>query len=210
MSDGRAGHKQGCTSKRRYASAEQAVASAGRLVRRFGACRPYACRHCHGWHLTTQTRARPLALLAALTLSACGAVDVARVRDPFGPVIGMSDADLFSTLGKPSDVQRSGPDTAALTWRRNDTTTALRVTVPLLGSVEAGGGGGCELVVTIDRRKVLTVAFPGAYQDSLFAVPYAACGPLIHELIAHPNDTGERPRDYDAFRYLALADGKGS
>jgi hypothetical protein len=47
--------KPGCTGKRRHRTAGDAVAVASRMVRRTGSVRPYECRHCRGWHLTSQT-----------------------------------------------------------------------------------------------------------------------------------------------------------
>ena len=97
---------------------------------------------------------------------------------------------------------RPGPDTAILQYNRTDTSAGLKATVTLLGSIEIGGGGGCRMVATILRDgTVADVSFPGSYSDSLFSAPYAACAPLVHELIAHPSSTG-LPRNYDAFTWL--------
>lgn len=49
-------YRPGCTGKRRYRTAPDAAAHAGKLVRKPGyrALRPYRCPFCHGWHLTSR------------------------------------------------------------------------------------------------------------------------------------------------------------
>ena len=143
-----------------------------------------------------------LALITALALPGCGLVATREARDPGGKLVGMSVPDLLAGAGKPDAAQQTGPDTAILQYNRTDASTGLKATVTLLGSIELGGGGGCKMVVTILRDgTVADVAFPGAYEDSLFAPPYAACAPLLHELLTHPSSTS-LPRGYDAFRYV--------
>lgn len=49
---------RGCTGKKRYRSASDAVVFASRASRKLGAMRPYACPHCRYWHLTTEVTRR--------------------------------------------------------------------------------------------------------------------------------------------------------
>ena len=145
------------------------------------------------------------ALLAGtLLVSGCGTLTTHEARDPLGrsTLIARTVPDLIDCMGKPDAAMQTGPDTAVLQYTRKDTSTGLKATVTLLGSVEIGGGGGCSVVLTILRDgTVADVAFPGAYTDALFADPLGACRPLVAECLAHPGVTG-LPAGYDSFRWV--------
>ncbi len=146
------------------------------------------------------------ALLAGtlLALSGCGYYDTRQARDPLGrsAIIGSSLPDVLSALGKPDSVMQTGPDTAIIEYTHRDTSTGLKATVTLLGSIEVGGSGGCSMVLTVLRDgTVADVAFPQAYEDGLFTPPYSACVPLIAEVLRHPNGAGV-PAGYDAWDWL--------
>ncbi len=142
--------------------------------------------------------------VAALALSACGALDTYQARDPLGRsrIIGMALPDLLASLGKPDGVMQTGPDTAVVQYTHVDTSAALKATVLLLGSVELGGGGGCTVVFSVLRDgTVADVAFPRSYSEQLFSPPYSACAPLVSEVLVHPNGAG-KPAAYDAWVWL--------
>jgi hypothetical protein len=141
-----------------------------------------------------------------MALAGCGWQDARRARDSMSsPIIGMSVIDLVDTLGKPDIVQQTGPDTAILEYQHKDTSSGFKLTVSLLGAIQAGGGGGCNLVLTFLRDgTVADVSFPGAYSNGLLSAPYEDCAPLVSEVLAHPSSTGV-PRAYDAFVYFLPA-----
>jgi hypothetical protein len=142
-----------------------------------------------------------LILGALLALAGCGTVDVHHARNPFGSFSGMSVPDLLSCMGKPTSVQQTAPDIAILQYDRKDTSAGFKASLAVLGSIQVGGGGGCSAVATISRTAVYEMTFPGSYEDSLFSVPYSACASLIHECLAHFDNT-QLPPGYDGFAYL--------
>ncbi len=142
----------------------------------------------------------PIALTALL--AGCGALDTHEARKPWGVLIGMALPDVLSCMGKPDDVQQTGPDTAIIEYRRQDTVDALDLTLALLGSVRLGGGGGCRAVFTVLRTgTVADVAFAQSFGVGLISAPYEACRPLVSECLRHPSGAGLSP-GYDAWKWL--------
>lgn len=145
-----------------------------------------------------------VAVSAILLLSGCGYYDAREARDPLGrsSLIGQTLPDILSAMGKPDSVLQTGPDTAIMQYTRKDTSTGVKASLSLLGSIQIGGGGGCDAVLTILREGIVADAkFTKAFSNSLFSPLDESCGPLVAEALRHPNSTG-LPRGYDAFVYL--------
>ncbi len=143
-----------------------------------------------------------LALVALLALTSCGYYDAREARDPRGVLIGQSLPDILSAMGKPDSVMQTSPDTAIIEYVHKDTSTGLKASVSLLGSIQLGGGGGCNVVFTVLRDgTVADATFPQAYSNSLFSTPDESCSPLVSEALHHPSSTSLTP-GYSAFDYI--------
>lgn len=145
-----------------------------------------------------------------MLLSGCATYDVHRVRNPMDTdtLIGRTVPDLVDCMGVGYTFKQTKPNEGVLQWDRKDTSTGLKATVTLLGSIEIGGGGGCSVAFDVLRDgTVADVNFPNAYNDQLFAQPYGACRSLILECLNHPGSTG-LPAGYDAFQWLNPTDKK--
>ena len=144
-------------------------------------------------------------LLGMLAVCGCAPWDVHEVRDPLSPrtLIGMTAPDVVQCMGTEFSWRQTKPDEAVMMYARKDASVAARISAPVFGSLELGGGGGCAVTFDIQRGgQVRDVNFPQSYNDALLAEPYHACKPLIAECQNHPGSTG-LPPGYDAFLYLA-------
>ena len=158
--------------------------------------------------MRVRLRCRPASgawcLASVLALSGCASWDVHEARTPFGrhSLIGMAVPDLVQCMGTDYVFRPLKPDEGVLMWTRRDTSTTLKASVTLVGSLELGGGGGCSVAFDVSRRgTVYDVHFPQVFNDGLLAEPYHACKPLIAECEGYHGDTG-LPAGYDAFAYL--------
>ena len=140
-----------------------------------------------------------------LALTGCAAWDVHEVRDPQSAhaIIGRATVpDLILCMGNDYAFKQTKPDEGVLSWTRKDTSTTLKASVTLLGSVELGGGGGCTVNFDVLRDGTVADAdFSEVFNDGLLAEPYHACKPLVRECLSNPGSSG-LPRSYDAFAYL--------
>jgi hypothetical protein len=144
-------------------------------------------------------------LLLALLLPGCASWDVHQARDPMSAhsLIGSTVADIIQCMGTDYTFKRTKPDEGALMYTRKDTSTSLKASVTLVGSVELGGGGGCSVTYDVlDDGTVADVHFPNVYNDGLFAEPYHACKALIAECVGYKGDTGALPKGYSAMAIL--------
>jgi hypothetical protein len=144
------------------------------------------------------------ALFLAVLLSSCATYDVHEIRDPQSKhsMIGMSVPDLIDCMGTDFVFKPTKPDEGVMMWTRKDTSTALKATLTLVGSVELGGGGGCSVSADVLRDgTAVDFDFPQSYNDGLLTEPFHACRALVAECLNHPGSTG-LPKGYDAWVYL--------
>lgn len=146
---------------------------------------------------------RFLAAFSLLALSGCGLVETHVARDPMNrnSLIGRNVVDLVDCAGVPTQTQLTGPDTGVIeyTYKASGSPPLQVALTPF--SLSFGSDESCNAVFTILRDgTVADVTFP-ASQSSLTSGPYAGCGVLVAECLAHPGST-QLPPGYDAFKYV--------